>query len=72
MIILLLISSAFIVYTYLGYPLVLLLLGMIRGCGVEDALNILKFTPNRGAGMVSKVLRSAISNADEEIGRAHV
>ena len=38
---------------------------MIRGRDVQDALNILKFTPNRAAAMVSKVLTSAIANANE-------
>ena len=38
---------------------------LIRGREVQDALNILKFTPNRAAVMVSKVLTSAIANANE-------
>ena len=38
---------------------------LIRGREVQDALNILKFTPNRAAGMISKVLTSAIANANE-------
>jgi len=38
---------------------------LIRGRGVQDALNLLKFTPNRAAVMVSKVLTSAIANANE-------
>ena len=38
---------------------------MIRGRDVQDALNILKFTPNRAAVMVSKVLTSAVANANE-------
>ena len=42
-----------------------LMVDMIRGLGVQDALNALKFTPNRGAGMVAKVLTSAIASADE-------
>lgn len=42
-----------------------LMADMIRGRNVQDALNVLKFMPNRAAGMVSKVLTSAIANADE-------
>ncbi len=42
-----------------------LIIDMIRGCDVQDALNVLKFTPNRAAGMISKVLTSAIANANE-------
>ena len=37
---------------------------MIRDADVNEALNILKFTPNRAASMLDKVLRSAIANAD--------
>jgi len=42
-----------------------LIADMIRGRDVQDALNILKFTPNRAAVMVSKVLTSAVANANE-------
>jgi large subunit ribosomal protein L22 len=38
---------------------------MIRGRGVNEALNILKFTPNRAAAILRKVLTSAVANADE-------
>jgi len=38
---------------------------LVRGQEVQEAMNILKFTPNRAAGMVSKVLQSAIANANE-------
>ena len=43
---------------------------MILGRDVQDALNVLKFMPHRAAGMVAKVLTSAIANADEQ--EAHV
>jgi len=42
-----------------------LIVDMIRGRGVQDALNILKFTPNLAAVQVRKVLTSAIANANE-------
>lgn len=42
-----------------------LLTDLIRQQYVQDALNILKFSPNRAAGMVSKVLTSAVANANE-------
>ncbi len=42
-----------------------LIIDLIRGREVQDAVNILKFTPNRAAGMISKVLGSAIANANE-------
>ena len=38
---------------------------LVRGRGVQDALNILRFTPNRAAGMISKTLTSAVANAAE-------
>jgi large subunit ribosomal protein L22 len=49
--------------------------GLIRGRDVQDAMNILKFTPNRAAEMVAKVLTSAIANANEaeaEVDRLYV
>ena len=42
-----------------------LMAALIRGCDVQDALNVLKFTPNRAAGMFSKVLTSAVASANE-------
>jgi len=40
----------------------------IKGKGVEDALNILRFTPKKPAKILSKVLYSAISNAEQMPG----
>lgn len=37
---------------------------MIRGKGADEALAMLKFTPSPIAGMVSRVVRSAVSNAE--------
>lgn len=42
-----------------------LLADMIRGRYVDDALNILKFQPQRGARMLEKVLKSAVGNAQD-------
>jgi large subunit ribosomal protein L22 len=42
-----------------------LIVNLIRGRNVNDALGLLKFTPNRAAVMVKKVLSSAVANADE-------
>jgi len=41
-----------------------LVVDQIRGKGVEEALNILKFTPQRSAALVSKTLRAAVANAE--------
>ncbi|MGL5540418.1 MAG: 50S ribosomal protein L22 [Erysipelotrichaceae bacterium] len=40
-----------------------LVIDLIRGKSVEEAAAILKFTPNHAATAVSKVLKSAVSNA---------
>lgn len=45
-----------------------LVLDTIRGKNVNDALAILKFTPNRAAGIIEKVLKSAIANAENNNG----
>jgi large subunit ribosomal protein L22 len=45
-----------------------LVVDLVRGKGVLDALDILRFTPNRAAGPVSKVLASAMANAEENFG----
>ena len=42
-----------------------LVVDLIRQQYVQDALNVLKFSPHRAAGMVSKVLTSAVANANE-------
>lgn len=39
-------------------------MNLVRGKSVADALAILKFTPKVGADAVEKVLRSAIANAE--------
>jgi len=38
---------------------------MIRGLNAQDALNALRFSHQRAARMIEKVLRSAMANADE-------
>ena len=43
-----------------------LLTDLIRNRPVGEALDLLKFNKKRGAVMVSKVLKSAIANADEQ------
>ncbi len=40
----------------------------IRGLPVEKALNVLTFSPKKAAGMVRKVLESAIANAEHNEG----
>ena len=41
---------------------------LIRGRSVEQALNILAFTPRKAAQIIKKVLESAIANAEHNNG----
>jgi large subunit ribosomal protein L22 len=41
---------------------------LIRGKKVEDALNILTFTPKAASPLIAKVLHSAIANAGQKKG----
>ena len=43
-----------------------LVIDLIRGKNVSDALNILQITKKRAAGQITKVLRSAIANAEQK------
>ena len=45
-----------------------LVLDLIRGKNVADAIAILKFTPNKAARIVEKTLNSAIANAENNFG----
>ncbi len=38
---------------------------LIRGKFADDALDVLKFQPHRGARMLEKVLKSALANAED-------
>ena len=40
----------------------------VVGRPVEDALNILKFTPQKGAEVIRAVMRSALANAEHNTG----
>ena len=41
---------------------------LIRGKKVDQALNILTFTPKKAAGIIKKALESAIANAEHNDG----
>lgn len=41
---------------------------LIRGKSIGNALNILAFCPKKGAGIVKKVLLSAVANAEHNDG----
>ncbi len=38
--------------------------GLVRGKSVDEALSILRFTPQRAAGAVAKAIKSAAANAE--------
>src|SRR3954464_884910 len=42
------------------------ILDLIRGKYADDAVNILKFLPHRGARMIEQVLKSAMANAEDQ------
>ena len=41
---------------------------LVRGKRVEEALNILSFSPKKGAVLIKKLLESAIANAEHNEG----
>ncbi len=43
--------------------------GLVRGKSADEALEILKFTPNKGAKILYKVLKSATANAVSNDGK---
>jgi len=45
-----------------------LVVDTVRGLGADDALAVLKFMPKAAAEPVSKAIRSAIANAEENQG----
>ena len=42
-----------------------LLMNLVRGRDVDDALALLRFAKQRASGMIEKVIRSAVANANE-------
>jgi len=45
-----------------------LVINQVRGKGVDEALNMLKFMPQAAAKPVYKTIRSAVANAEENEG----
>src|ERR1044072_590274 len=43
-----------------------LLMNLIRGRDVDDAMTLLRFSKQRASGMIEKVVRSAVANASEQ------
>jgi len=59
-------ASAKLKYARLSPQKTRLVVDMVRGKAVQEALNILKFSPQRPADVVAKVLRSAVANAEQK------
>ncbi len=45
-----------------------LVIDLVRGKDANDALEMLRFVPNRAAAPVLKLLKSAVANAEENFG----
>jgi large subunit ribosomal protein L22 len=43
-----------------------LVVDMVRGKRIQDALNILRFSPQPSAKLISKLLSSAVANAEQK------
>ena len=52
-----------------------LVMGLIRDLPCKDAMDVLRFEPRRAAGLIATVVKSAMSNANEDeadMNRLHV
>ena len=52
-------------YARISPTKVRLMADMVRGKFADEALDVLRFQPNRGARLLEKVLRSALANAED-------
>lgn len=52
-------------YVRISPQKVRMVVGAVKGKPVERALQMLKFMPQKAAGIVEKVMRSAVANADQ-------
>ena len=43
-----------------------LIMDLVRGRDVDDAISMLRFSKQRASGMIEKVIRSAVANANEQ------
>jgi len=55
-------------YTTISAQKVRLVVNQVRGKPAVEALNVLQFMPQNAARQVSKVLASAVANAEENFG----
>jgi|SRR6266571_2667348 large subunit ribosomal protein L22 len=59
-------SSAKLTFARLSPRKTRLVVDMVRGKGIQDALTILRFSPQPSAKLVSKLLKSAVANAEQK------
>ena len=59
-------ASAKLRYARMSPQKTRLVVDMVRGKGVQEALNILKFSHQKPADIVAKLVRSAIANAEQK------
>ncbi|AMV71496.1 50S ribosomal protein L22 [Desulfuromonas carbonis] len=59
-------STATLKYARLSPQKTRLIVDMVRGKGIQDALNILKFSPQKAAPIVAKLVSSAVANAEQK------
>ncbi len=59
-------SSAKLTFARLSPRKTRLLVDLVRGKGIQDALNALRFLPNPSAQIIVKLLRSAVANAEQK------
>jgi large subunit ribosomal protein L22 len=60
-------TKAIAKYVRISPRKVRLVVDLIRGKKVEEAMSILKFTPKGSTEPVSKVLKSAVANAEHNL-----
>lgn len=59
-------SRAKLSYARLSPQKTRLVVDMVRGKAVQEAINILKFSPQKAAGIVSTLVNSAVANAEQK------
>ena len=61
-------AEATIKYAHISAQKARLVADQVRGMHVEQALNLLTFSTNKSAGIVKKLLESAVANAENNEG----
>jgi large subunit ribosomal protein L22 len=59
-------ASAKLRYARLSPRKTRLVVDMVRGKGVQEAMNILRFSPQKAAGIVGTLVSSAVANAEQK------